>query len=259
MAIKLNYQLNLIKDSPADFIFLHGLGGNLNAWQPIVNELNKSRYSTLCFDLPGHGHSADSLSLSDYSQTNIAGLVHQVVIKHKLANPILVGHCYGGFSAITYAHLYPNNLKALVLISTTYKLFTPKTSLNPRFIKKLIVSLLKNLLPMKNQTYVRDWDLYRLAREIVKTSPTSYLLSVLAALSFNASKYLTNIDRSVYIIHGVEDSVIPPAIAKQLNQKIPGSNLTLVPQANHTIVINQPQLITELLRIVARSTKQAGK
>lgn len=202
MATKLNYQLNTAKDSSASFVFLHGLGGNLRAWHPIVDKLNQLGYTTLSFDLPKHGHSPDTLSISDYTQSSIAHQVNQIVTKHKLTNPVLVGHCYGGFSALTYAHLYPKDLKSLVLISTTYKLFTPKYSLDPRFIKKVSLSLLKNFLPTENQTYIRDWDLVRLIREIIKTSPTSYLLSVLAALDFNATKYLKHISCPVHIIHG---------------------------------------------------------
>lgn len=259
MAIKLNHQLNIIKDSPASFIFLHGLGGNLKAWNPIVSKLNQLGYTTISFDLPGHGDSPNTFSLSDYTQTSIVHQVHQVVAKHKLTNPILVGHCYGGFSALTYTHLYPKELKALVLISTTYKLFTPKHSLNSRFIKKVILSLLKNLAPSRQQTYIRDWDLLRLFREIIKTTPSGYFLSVLGALSFNATRYLANISCPTHVIHGVGDSVIPYTLAKELAQKIPKSCLTLVPQANHIIVINQPQTIAKLLRKVGQSIKQTGK
>lgn len=259
MAIKINYQLNVIKDSPASFIFLHGLGGNLKAWNPIVSELNQLGYTTLCFDLPGHGDSPNTHSLTDYTQTSIAHQVHQVIANYKLTNPILVGHCYGGFSALTYAHLYPKDVKRLVLISTTYKLFTPKHSLNLRFIKKVIFSLLKNLAPSRQQTYIRDWDLLRLFREIIKTTPSGYSLSVLGALNFNATKYLANISCPVHVIHGIGDSVIPYTLAKELTQKIPKSSLILVPQANHIIVINQPQTIAKLLRKVGQSIKQTSK
>ncbi len=54
--MKINYKIHKNKND-LYLVFLHGLGGNLYAWNEIRTIMHKKNYSTLAIDLRGHGES----------------------------------------------------------------------------------------------------------------------------------------------------------------------------------------------------------
>ncbi|UKZ61386.1 uncharacterized protein TrAtP1_002651 [Trichoderma atroviride] len=91
-------------------LFIHGLGGTTNAYQPLVSHLTD--FDLVRFDWSGHGQS------STPQTTNIDTYVDdcEAVIKHLgLQSVVVVGHSLGGLVALLLAAKLPLLVKALVL------------------------------------------------------------------------------------------------------------------------------------------------
>src|SRR3989338_8016662 len=96
---KINY--DIVRKKKRFYIFLHGAGGDLKAWD--LNLFHKNGFSTIAIDLSGHGKS-ERIS---QSLENATKDVYEVIKHEKVRDFVLVGHCFGGMIAITFAKLYP--------------------------------------------------------------------------------------------------------------------------------------------------------
>jgi pimeloyl-ACP methyl ester carboxylesterase len=93
-------------------LLIHGFLGSSAIWENTARQLSKS-YRVICIDLPGHG------------QTPCFGYVHtmemmatavKAVTDHlRLKKYVLIGHSMGGYVALAFADLYPENMKGLCL------------------------------------------------------------------------------------------------------------------------------------------------
>ncbi|MFI0490450.1 alpha/beta fold hydrolase [Flavobacterium sp.] len=99
-------------------VFLHGFLENKKMWQDLAPELSK-KYRVITIDLLGHGESGCFGYV--HSMEENADAVHSVLSQLRIRKAIFVGHSMGGYIALAFAELYPNNIKGLVLLNSTSK------------------------------------------------------------------------------------------------------------------------------------------
>ena len=108
-------------------VLLHGFLENKTMWDAYVTELSK-RNRIITIDLLGHGKT-ESLGYIQTMEEN-ADVVHEVLSKLRIRKAILVGHSMGGYVALAFAELYPENMKGLVLLNSTSKEDSPERKKN---------------------------------------------------------------------------------------------------------------------------------
>jgi pimeloyl-ACP methyl ester carboxylesterase len=95
-------------------LLLHGGRDHCRNWDWVARRL-RDQYHIIAPDLRGHGDSAWSPD-GHYSITahvyDLAQLIHQ----QKLAPLTIIAHSFGGFIALRYAGLYPENVARLIVI-----------------------------------------------------------------------------------------------------------------------------------------------
>lgn len=95
-------------------ICLHGLSGNLYSMTPLAERLYSKGYKVISYDLRGRGKSDKPQSGYGF-QNHLADL--KGILKHyKIKNPIFFAHSFGCMIALRFAILYPNDLKAMILM-----------------------------------------------------------------------------------------------------------------------------------------------
>lgn len=92
----------------------HGLGDDLTVFGDLTKRLAESGYRVVGWDLPGHGDSWDVEVRS--SADGLAALEH--VLAGQPRPVILLGHSLGGYLSLAYAGRHPDDVSALVLLST---------------------------------------------------------------------------------------------------------------------------------------------
>ena len=97
-------------------VLLHGFLENRSMWDFFVAELAK-KYRIIAIDLLGHGQS----ECHGYVHTmeDQADVVHEVLSDLRIKKAIFAGHSMGGYIALAYAELYPDQVKGLALINST--------------------------------------------------------------------------------------------------------------------------------------------
>ena len=102
-------------------VLLHGFLENQSMWDAFVPEFSK-KYRVITIDLLGHGQT-ECLGYI-HSMEDQADMVHHVLHELKIRKAILVGHSMGGYVALAFAELYPDNMKGLVLLNSTSRAFS---------------------------------------------------------------------------------------------------------------------------------------
>lgn len=97
-------------------VLLHGFLENKSMWHSISEEL-VSKHRIVAVDLLGHGAS-DCLGYI-HTMEDQADMVHHVLHELKIRKAIFIGHSMGGYVALAFAELYPDNVKALLLLNST--------------------------------------------------------------------------------------------------------------------------------------------
>ncbi len=96
-------------------VFIHGITGNSEQWQPVM-ELLCDRFTVVAPDLLGHGESAKPRG--DYSLGAYASGIRDLLIGLGAERATVVGHSLGGGVAMQFAYQFPERCERLVLVSS---------------------------------------------------------------------------------------------------------------------------------------------
>ncbi len=260
----IRYDVSYVSHRDKVLFFVHGLGGDLTAWDKDRLIMKELGYSTIAMDLRGHGFSDRPVDEAAYSLDNLALDILDIVKAEHIHSFILVGHCFGGMVATVFAAKFSRLLKALIIIDIGYK--PPFTSTN-RVAISLIMALLKLLaacFPDKyihqhqdfsKSHYANEWEVKDLVQNIVHTSFHSYLEIFHDALVVDNEHLLKKITAPTLIITGDEDKIIPPKIAKEIHHRIKHSSIEFIPHANHILVLNNPSELCVTMHLFLKKLK----
>ncbi len=97
-------------------VLLHGFLGSHEIWDSFAKILSK-KFRIIAIDLPGHG---ETTSIGYYhSMELLAQSVKAVVDKAGVRRYVIAGHSMGGYAAMAFAELYPENVSGLCLFNST--------------------------------------------------------------------------------------------------------------------------------------------
>lgn len=97
-------------------VFLHGFLENKSMWNAFITELTK-KHRVITIDLLGHG---DTECLGYvHAMEDQADMVYALMLYLKIRKVVLIGHSMGGYIALAFAELFPENVKGLFLLNST--------------------------------------------------------------------------------------------------------------------------------------------
>ncbi|MFH1133953.1 MAG: alpha/beta hydrolase [Nanoarchaeota archaeon] len=241
------YKLSM-KQGPT-LVFLHGWGLNWTAWKEEISYFSKEGYSTLAIDLRGHGLSGKPMKAERYHMNWFTHDVKEVVKKHGLKDIILVGHSMGGMIALNYYALFPKDVAAMALISSTYKSVLDEGSakrLNP-FLRHLFDYLERRERPQPRTrsdvdlSRIRSRSDYRIFLESVRAMPMRSVIACLEGMTlFNMKALLRRIKVPVLVLYGEGDRVRSLEESRFMKRRIPHAEITVIKRAGHNITITSP-------------------
>ena len=97
-------------------VLLHGFLENKTMWDKYVSALSKN-HRVITIDLLGHGET-ECLGYV-HTMEDQADMIFAVLISLRIRKIVLVGHSMGGYVALAFAELYPDNVKGLFLLNST--------------------------------------------------------------------------------------------------------------------------------------------
>jgi pyruvate dehydrogenase E2 component (dihydrolipoamide acetyltransferase) len=235
-------------------VFVHGFGGDLNAWmfnQPALAE----RHRTIALDLSGHGGSTKTMDFA-LDAAGFAGDIDHVLAALRVDRVHLVGHSMGGAVAVSFARSHPDRVASLTLIAPAG--LGPE--INGDFIDGFVRMERRREAQEVLRLLVRDPEL--VSRAMVEdVLRYKRLDGVTAALSAIAAEWFpggiqraswaalaTALGMPVQIIWGRDDRIIPAAHGEALAGKMP---VHILDGAGH---LPHMEKSAEVNRLIARFT-----
>ena len=106
---------------------LHGFLENATMWNDLITHLEK-RYRVIAVNLLGHGTS----ECYGYVHTmeDQADMLFALVTELRLRKISLIGHSMGGYVALAFAELYPDNIRSMILLNSSAQPDTAERKIN---------------------------------------------------------------------------------------------------------------------------------
>lgn len=240
-------------ESGAPLVFIHGAGDSHLVWNgQLAAFADVAR--TFALDLPGHGHSTGTgrTTILEY-----AHIVRAFLDKLHLEQAILVGASMGGAIAQTLARQVPERLMGLVLVGTGAKLRVAPQILQglENDFEKAARELVEHFyapIPLTSLSSGADETLEALKeksfRQLVVTGRAVVTGDFLACDAFDTRASLHEIAAPTLVVCGREDSMTPLKYSEYLAQQIPQSQLVVIEQAGHMVMLEQPAAFHSALR-----------
>lgn len=196
-------------------VLLHGFLGSAEIWQPLSDNLKKS-YRVICIDLPGHGKTP-CIGYA-HSMERMAKSVKAVMDSLRLKRYAMIGHSMGGYVALAFADLFPDNLRGLCLFhSSAYPDSEEKKQDRLRAIQVVKANkrvytktTIQNLFAKKNLKYLQAEIAFALniAR---KTSQQGIIAALLGMKDRPARDLILGlVQYPIMMVIGELDNVLPP-------------------------------------------------
>ena len=235
-------------------VLLHGFLENQTMWQDLMPEWSKKN-RIITIDLLGHGESGCLGYV--HSMEDNAEVVRAVLSKLRIRKAILVGHSMGGYVALAFAEMYPENVKGLVLQNSTSKADSEERKANrDRAIKAVkqdyttFVRLsITNLFSEENREKMID-EIEKVKIEALKT-PLQGIVATLEGMKIRKDRepILHSATFPILLILGKKDGVLN--YEDNLNQiENTGVNLVTFPDGHMSHIENREELQKVLLDFI---------
>lgn len=221
-------------------LFVHGAGGNHLVWPAQLRHLPHTAVYAL--DLPGHGASSGPgcSSISAYSE-----VVHDFVEALDLPNFVLAGHSMGGAIALDFALAYGSHLAGLVIIGGGARM-----RVAPWLLEGIQHTFEAATAQINEYSYHPATDPAQkesYLHSLREVDPHVLYGDFVACHNFDAVDRLPMLTTPALIICGRQDRMMPPERSIYLHNHLAGSELLLVEEAGHNVMIEQPPVVAEAL------------
>lgn len=247
-------RIHLVRTGPRGappIIFVHPVGLDLTYWGGQFEALNGA-YDLIAYDLPGNGSSPGSPA--DWTFDATAATLARVVASTGENRVHVVGISIGGMIAQTFALAYPEAMKSLVLIGTAATFADDERGRAHERAATVRHYGMADVL----QTTIERWftpatreqrpDIIdRVRKTMLADNPAIVAAMWDMIADLDLVDRLGEIACPTLIMTGEMDSICSPDIAQSLRDGIPGSQMTIVPQAAHMCILEQPGFIKERL------------
>jgi 2-succinyl-6-hydroxy-2,4-cyclohexadiene-1-carboxylate synthase len=245
--------------APNQIVMLHGFMGSTKSWYAIVKSL--TFYQSILLDIAGHGKTTMPEYPDDCEMEVVSGELNEVFTQLKLAPFHLLGYSMGGRLALYTALNQPFVFKSLILESGSPGLKTE----DERAARRASDEKLAQMIERDGiEAFVNYWELLplwdsqkNLAPEVrqqlrdqrLKNNPIG-LANSLRGMGTGAQPSLWDklpeLNIPVLLIAGELDTKFV-AIAQEMHSLLPNSRLVIVPNAGHTVHLEQPELYTQAI------------
>jgi len=237
------------REKEPSLLFIHGAAGNASIWD-FQADYFKGKHRVYRLDLPGHGKSSSN------AESEISAYAQWVRLASERLFPssvfALIGHSMGGAIALELAAGSLNGLQALVLVGTGARLgVTP-----------IIFTMLRenpdDFFHTIDRTAFSDRTSPQIRDRFIAVARACPLPTVSkdfkACDRFNTCENLHKIKVPTLILCGEQDLLTPVKYSKYLHEGIFNSSLTIIPEAGHMVMSEQPELLNRAIETFLTTT-----
>jgi pimeloyl-ACP methyl ester carboxylesterase len=234
------------------FLILHGWRSSSDSWIFVQNQISEQGFQVIVPDFPGFGKSP--APKEPWNVDSYVNWLNNFIIEinksgSNLTEPFfLLGHSFGGRIAIKFAVKYPERIQSLILCSSAG--IKPKAGFQQEIFYYLArmgnyLFSQKPLRKFKNRARnifykaIRRKD-YLKANGVMKETIKNILGEDLLG-------YLPRIRNKTLILWGKLDRMVPVEYAYIMKEKIPNSQLIILPKVGHSPQLDVPEKLSQIL------------
>lgn len=226
---------------PIPLVLIHGAGAVGQIWQDQLLAFPRA----VAPDLPGHPAGPGLSATPD-----MAAWVLDFLAQQGLERCVLGGYSVGGAVVLEAALSAPDRFRGLVLIATGARLR----------VRQEFFDLLASDHDAAVEEMLRWWfspgasprvvERARMALRMI--SPAVVHDDLWAADQFDAMDRVGGITLPTLVLCGREDRLTPVKYSEYLHGQIAGSQLVIIPNAGHMVVLEQPRATAEAIAVFLR-------
>lgn len=239
-------------------VLLHGFTGSSETWKVFVEKWQKD-YRIITVDLPGHGQTTGNAMLSMKEVCHHLQLLFNYLTIGKCS---LLGYSMGGRTALSFAMWYPKYIEKIILESSSPGLRTEEErqeriakdcQLAERIHKNGInhfVDFWENIPLFATQKKLSNDVQKQIRKERLQQSAEGLAASLISVGTGEQPSWwnaLNSLTKPVSLIVGEADEKFVH-INEQMNQKLPQVKFHLIPNAGHTVHVEQPEAFARIVR-----------
>lgn len=214
-------------------VLVHGAGGNHLIWPPQVRHLPQT--AVYAIDLPGHGASPPPAcaTISAYSE-----IIRDFVDALELPWFVLAGHSMGGAIALDFALAYAHRLAGIAVIGAGARM-----KVAPAFLEGVLTDFAtatERIVENSYHTSTSADEKQRYLRALRENDPQILYGDFLAVANFDVRDHVQSLSIPTLILCGRHDRMTPPILSEMLHARIAGSQLHLLEDAGHNVLLEQP-------------------
>jgi pimeloyl-ACP methyl ester carboxylesterase len=240
-------------------IFIHGLGGTMNYWVPVISALSLANsHNVHLLDLEGHGlsptHPLSVLTIESYT-SDVEGVCRHAQVSQ--SNPaIVVGHSLGCLIAMNFALNNLQLVKKVVLVSPPVSP-TPEAAAQG-LLERAAIARTKGMTALVDvvadgaisgqQTPTNFIAIAASRLSLLGQDPEGYAKACSAIAGATTTLKVENLQAETLLICGDADKVTPPAGAEQYAKRIKGSRYIPLKGCGHRPMFEDLQGLVNTLK-----------
>ena len=229
-------------------VMVHGLGGSSGSFETLMPALGG--FCVLRPDLPGAGRSA--LRPGRPGLAGLAAAIEDCLRAAEVSRCHLVGHSMGALVCQHLAAAAPERVLSLALFGA---LLEPSEAARAALAVRARAARATGMAAIADAvsagslgSVAAGGAACAFVREsVLRQSPAGYAAHCDALAAARAADHAA-IRCPTLLVHGAEDEVAPPALARRLCESIAGARLELLPGVGHWPMLEAPERAAALLR-----------
>lgn len=238
-------ELHTCVDGPEDgpaLVLCNSLGTDLSMWDPQVGVWSARRL-VVRFDQRGHGRS--SVPAPPYAVDQLGQDAVAVMDAYDLDTADVCGLSLGGMVALWLAGTVGDRLGRVVLADTAAKVGTAEgwqaridavRSQGMAAVAELALARFFTPASLAADTS----EVRAVRRMVIATDPEGYIGSCQALAAADLGHLAGRVAVPTLVVVGEQDEATPPSDARDLCDRIAGSQLSVIPEAGHLANLEQP-------------------
>lgn len=223
----------------APIVLIHGFPFSHEMWDPQIEALQK-RFRVIAYDLRGHGKSGvgDGQYTLEFFVDDLLGLLDHL----RIERAVLCGLSMGGYIALRAVERKPERVRGLILADTQAKADSNEAKLKRAAAIKSVKAMGVNAYAegfvksvFAPQTLANNKAAVEKIRRIIEANSSLGICGALLALASrtDTTESLPGIKAPTLILVGEHDALTPPSASQEMRNRIPNSEIHVIPNAAH--------------------------
>lgn len=236
-------------------IFLHAMVTSRMGWEPQLTVLS-SDFRCIAWNMPGFGTSTPASHKAGFDEV-LDTLVTFVTGTLGLHRAHFVGLSVGGMILQQLAAKHPKLVRSVTMMDCSPKFGLGGGITGDEFEALMATQMDSTPLPQFCEGMIRAIVGPQAPKTAIQASIGAMADASRAGLDYavrliarhDALDQLPQITCPVLVMAGADDAETPPAYARELASRIPGANLSIIPNAGHIANLEAAKAVTARLRV----------